>query len=119
MQNVNKELETYKQKELEKQRQEHVNELKKDIEEEQKEEQQRKQKVSNDAKKLLTDNKQNDEEKMEQARKMLSFKNYHWQKAKNEISSNILLTKDRLKRDALKFIKEVRTDRLASDAEGV
>ena len=76
-----------------------------------------KQKISNDAKKLPIDNKQNDEEKMEQARKMLSFKNYHWQKAKNEILSDFTLTKDRLRRDALKLIKEVRTDRLASDAE--
>ena len=53
------------------------------------------QKVSNDATKLLAGNKQSDEEKMEQARKMLSFKNYHWQKAKNEILSDFTLTKDR------------------------
>ena len=72
---------------------------------------------ANDMLQQLTGNKQSDEEKMEQARKMLSFKHYHWQKAKNEISSNILLTKDRLKRDALKFIKEVKTDSLASDTE--
>ena len=74
-------------------------------------------KEANDMLQQLTGKKQSDEEKMEQARKMLSFKNYHWQKAKNEILSDFTLTKDRLRRDALKFIKEVKTDSLASDAE--
>ena len=89
----------------------------KDFEQAQKQRINEKEKANNDFLKNLQDTQKSDEEKFTQAKKMLSLKQYYWPKAKNELAESFTLFKDRLKREALKFIKEVKTDTLASDAQ--